>query len=246
MVFKKEFMNSVGKNNEFERIRWLKKTLKDLKPGLRILDAGAGEQKFKPFCAHLDYVSQDFGQYDGKGNTKGLQTGTWDQSKINIVSDISSIPEPNGSFDVIMCIEVFEHLPDPLLAIKEFHRLLKNGGLLIITAPFCSLTHYAPYHYTSGFNSYYYERHLHDTGFEHLEIEANGNFFEFIAQEVRRIPAVADTYCKGRINIFEKVLLILILKLLEKFSKKDMGSSELLCFGYHIHARKLCSEAFKE
>ena len=232
-------MNLVGKQNESNRIAWLERTLKELKPGLRILDAGAGEQKFRPFCSHLEYVSHDFGQYDGQGNTKGLQTGGWDQSKLDIVSDISSIPEGDGSFDAIICIEVFEHLPDPLLAIKEFSRLLKKTGHLIITAPFCSLTHFAPYHYASGFNSYYYEKHLCDAGFGDLEIEANGSFFEFLAQEVRRIPSVAETYCKRRVNFFEKICLILLLKVLQRLSKEDSASYELLCFGYQIHARKL-------
>ena len=37
----------------------------------------------------LDYVSQDFAQYDGEGDTIGLQTGTWDQAQLDIISDIT-------------------------------------------------------------------------------------------------------------------------------------------------------------
>jgi ubiquinone/menaquinone biosynthesis C-methylase UbiE len=228
----------VGAKNKATREAWIEKTLVSLSPGLRILDAGAGEQKYKKFCAHLNYVSQDFGQYDGKGDYKGLQKGTWDQSKLDIVSDISSVPEPDGSFDALMCIEVFEHLPNPILAIKEFNRLLKKGGHLIITAPFCSLTHFAPYHYTSGFNSYYYEKHLKDLGFVDLEIDVNGNFFEFVAQEISRIPTVADLYSRGSMSILERLSLKIMLNMLGKFSRRDRGSEELLCFGYHIYARK--------
>ena len=81
----------------------LKQTLrKILTPaGKRLLDAGAGECKYKPFCTHLKYVSQDFCQYTGEGNSKGLQMGKWDTSHIDIVSDITNIPEPDASFDVI-------------------------------------------------------------------------------------------------------------------------------------------------
>jgi 2-polyprenyl-3-methyl-5-hydroxy-6-metoxy-1,4-benzoquinol methylase len=43
-----------------------------------------------------------------------------------------------------MCVEVFEHLPEPIKAVEEFARLFKPGGYLILTAPFCSLTHFAP------------------------------------------------------------------------------------------------------
>ena len=118
--------------------------------GSRILDAGAGELRYKPLCSHLEYVSQDFAQYNGQGDGVGLQMGNWDQTHLDIVCDITQIPEPDQSFDVIMCIEVFEHLPDPLAALREFNRLLKSGGWLIITAPFNSLTHFAPYHFYTG------------------------------------------------------------------------------------------------
>src|SRR5688572_15168292 len=115
---------TVGTHNESTRIAWLEEALKQIPPGARILDAGAGERRFETFCAHLNYVAQDFGKYDGQGDRVGLQTGSWDQTNLDIVSDIVSIPETDESFDAIMCIEVFEHLPDPVSAIKEFSRLL--------------------------------------------------------------------------------------------------------------------------
>lgn len=232
-------MMTVGTRNEANRIAWIEKTLKQIPAGSRILDAGAGEQKFKSFCTHLDYVAQDFAQYNGLGDSRGLQTGTWDQSKLDIVSDITSIPEQNESFDAVMCIEVFEHLPDPVAAIKEFRRLLKAGGYLILTAPFCSLTHFAPYHYYSGFNSYFYEKQLMAEGFEIVEIDANGNFFEYLAQEVRRVPQIAGKYCDDRMGLMGRLGMYLLLRALGRFSRQDIGSKELLCFGYHIFARKI-------
>ena len=51
--------------NELNRQAWLKQTLTTLPQGARILDAGAGELKNRQLCGHLDYVSQDFCQYQG-------------------------------------------------------------------------------------------------------------------------------------------------------------------------------------
>ena len=102
----KEKILNVGLQNEGTRILWIKKTLKKIPAGLKILDAGAGECPFKKFCSHLNYVSQDFGQYDGKGDKKGLQTKNWDNTKLDIVSDITKIPVSDNSFDAIMCTEV--------------------------------------------------------------------------------------------------------------------------------------------
>jgi SAM-dependent methyltransferase len=46
-----------------------------------------------------------------------------------------SLPYPSGSFDFIACIEGPEHLENPFNAIREFHRLLKTGGKLILALP---------------------------------------------------------------------------------------------------------------
>ena len=227
----------VGKTNESERVKWIEETLKKIPAGLTILDAGAGESQFKKFCDHLKYIAQDFGQYSGEGNV-GLQTGTWDNSKLDIVSDILSIPLPDHSVDAIMCTEVLEHIPDPLGAIKEFGRLLKPEGYLLITAPFASLTHFAPYHFASGFSKYFYEKHLPDNGFEIVDLQLNGNFFEYVAQENRRIKMIAKRYAGKRLTIFDKIIIHLNLLILQNLSKKDKGSSELLCYGIHVFARK--------
>lgn len=224
--------------NEAFRNKWLKATLKKLPKGLRILDAGAGEQKYKVFCKHLNYVSQDFAQYDGIGDGKGLQTNSWDQSKLDIVSDIKSIPEDDNSFDAIMCVEVFEHLPEPVLAIKEFSRLLKSGGSLIITAPFCSLTHFAPFHYYSGFNKYFYEKLLAEYGFEVKEITPNGNYFDFVAQELERLNSASTEFTDKKLNLLEKIGIKLLISLLKRLSAGDKGSSSLLNFGYQVLAIK--------
>jgi SAM-dependent methyltransferase len=228
----------VGKKNQITREIWLEETLKKLPPGKRISDAGAGELRYKKFCTHLNYVSQYFAQYDGIGDHKGLQTTTWDQTKLDIISDITRIPESNNSFDAIMCIEVFEHLPEPIKAIQEFSRLLKPDGHLIITAPFCSLTHFAPYHFYSGFNRYFFEEHLYRNGFIILELVENGNYFEYLAQEIRRLPSIGLRYAHKKTTIIDYFAIYLLLRLLNGFTRYDKGSSELLNFGFNIHAIK--------
>jgi ubiquinone/menaquinone biosynthesis C-methylase UbiE len=135
-----------GRNNEADRLIWIAKQLENIQAGSRIPDAGAGELRNKRYCSHLQYVSQDFCQYEGRGDGAALQTGQWDTTRIDLVSDISSIPAPDASFDAVLCTEVLEHVPDPLAAIRELARLVRPGGSIVLTVPFCSLTHFAPYH----------------------------------------------------------------------------------------------------
>ena len=226
--------------NISNRENWLKKTLKNIPMNQSILDAGAGELRYKKFCTHLKYTSQDFGEYSGDFQ-EGLQNKDWDNSKIDIKSDIINIPVENNSFDNIMCIEVLEHLPEPIKAIKEFSRILKKNGKLIITAPICSLTHMAPYYFYNGYSKYWYKKFLQDNGFEILEIKLNGNYFEYLIQELKRVKEIAKKYSK--INIFFKLilyfLLIPFLFLLKYFSKSSKNSEELLCFGVQVLAKKI-------
>lgn len=239
--FFKKIIPKIGTQNAEKRNEWLIRQLQKLPPGLRILDAGAGTQQYKKYCLHLNYVSQDFASYIPNETEKGLQNKEWNYGQLDIISDITNIPEPGESFDIIMCTEVLEHLPYPSEAIKELSRLLKPGGKLIITAPFCSLTHQAPHFYSTGFSTFYYEKILSENGLEIEEIIPNGSFFEYMAQENRRMAYMANKYAGVSLSIFDKLLLFLNLKMLNKLSKKDKKSHEILCFEYFVRAKKLQS-----
>lgn len=228
----------VGRRNQSERERWLEQVLRRIPSGSRILDAGAGTQRYRKYCQHLQYVSQDFAQYDGQGNGTGLQSKEFDYGNLDIVCDITAIPRPDAYFDAIMCVEVLEHLPEPGKAIQEFSRLLKPGGHLVITAPFCSLTHMAPYHFCTGFSRYWYEKHLEEHRFRIIEIVPNGNFFEYLAQEILRIPYIAEKYALARPHLWEWVSIWWMLRMLYRLSRRDRESAELLCYGYHVYAKK--------
>lgn len=46
-----------------------------------------------------------------------------------------SLPYDDGSFDHIVCIEGLEHVENPANAIREFSRLLRTGGMLVVSVP---------------------------------------------------------------------------------------------------------------
>jgi SAM-dependent methyltransferase len=53
----------------------------------------------------------------------------------------SGAPAGVPSFDLIVCNEVLEHVPDPFAATRSLYALLKPGGLVIFTAPFACRQH---------------------------------------------------------------------------------------------------------
>ena len=227
-----------GRRNKADRDEWLQRTLSDIPAGRRILDAGAGELRYKPLCAHLDYVSQDFAQYDGRGDGVGLHGGNWDCSKVDITCDITRIPEPNASFDAVMCIEVLEHVPAPVEALRELVRVLRRDGTLVITAPFCALTHQSPYFFHTGFSRYFYEHWLGQMGVRIDDLTYNGNYFEYLGQELRRLPSVGKQYVGTTATTDETSALATVLKLLGRLSRGDHGSEQFLAYGLCIRGTK--------
>ena len=225
--------------NERNRQDWLKRTLGALPAGSTILDAGAGELQNRPLCEHLKYVSQDFCQYEGLSGVavinEGLQTKVWDTSRIDLVSDITNVPAPAGSFDTILCSEVLEHVPEPTHALDEFQRLLKSGGKLVLTAPFSSNVHMAPYHFCSGFSKYWYEHHLPMRGFKILELSPNGDWYALLKQEIGRLGGL-ERISGNWIWPFAYVYILLgglYFKL-----RSGKSADDLACFGWHCVAVK--------
>lgn len=51
-------------------------------------------------------------------------------------SDVFNLPFKAGTFDFILMAEVMEHLGSPIDALKELHRVLKPGGVLVISVPY--------------------------------------------------------------------------------------------------------------
>lgn len=229
----------LGTGNQEAREAWLKERLSVVPSGSKILDAGAGTTRYRKFCEHLEYVSQDFGQYDGTGDGAGLQTGSFDQSKLDIVSDILDIPVDTDSFDAVMCIEVLEHVPAPVEALRELSRVLKPGGTLLVTAPVCSLTHYAPYFFQTGYSKYFYEHWLGEFNFKIEEITPNGSYFSWLAQELRRLPQISKEV-EGHDGIpwMRRKAMAKLIDWMEELEGKSKNPSELLALGLQVRATK--------
>jgi len=52
-----------------------------------------------------------------------------------VQADAMSLPFEEGSFDIVIAAAIIEHLPDGGKFLGECHRVLRPGGLLILTTP---------------------------------------------------------------------------------------------------------------
>jgi len=51
------------------------------------------------------------------------------------IGSAEKIPFPDKSFDIITLLEVIEHVKEPNIVFKEIYRVLKDGGILIMSTP---------------------------------------------------------------------------------------------------------------
>lgn len=174
------FINRVFAFNLVDRDSWVESQAMLLPSGSRILDVGAGSCPYRYLFDHCEYLTQDVAQLQGAQ----LRNGGY--GHIDYIGDASDIPAPDAEFDAILCTEMLEHHPEPIEVVRELARLLKPGGVLLLTAPLGSGIHQEPYHYYGGYTPYWYERFLTKAGFEKLDITSNGKFFRFFGQESLR------------------------------------------------------------
>lgn len=178
MIFK--YLNADYYHAKFKE-KLIVEFLKSIPDGKSILDVGAGEMPYRKYCEHLRYKSQDFCQYDGKGDSRGIQTQKFDTGGIDIVSDITEIPLPDGSEANMLCAEVLEHVENPLDAIRELRRILRPGGRILITVPGTSLLHFSPYHYYTGFKTNFFKSALEKERFNVDKIVRVGSIYTVTA-----------------------------------------------------------------
>ena len=46
---------------------------------------------------------------------------------------IDAIPVEDASFDVVLCLQVLEHVPDPAAAVRELRRVVRPGGRVLLS-----------------------------------------------------------------------------------------------------------------
>ncbi len=98
--------------------------------GLKLLDVGCGTGY------HLErYKKRGFSIIGVDGSPEMLKQARIANPEIEFQEcDVDHIPLEDKSFDVIMCIEVLRYVPDIEPCLKEISRLLKPGGIALVTA----------------------------------------------------------------------------------------------------------------
>jgi SAM-dependent methyltransferase len=134
----------------------------DAQPGERILEVGCGSGSYTRELAvagarvtATEFAPAQLAQ--ARRNVGALG------SKVDFrLEDAQELTLPDGSFDKVLLSEVIEHLPAPDRAIAEAARVLRPGGLLVVSTP----SRFSPLNLAYGVKrrvrGYAFNEHLHE------------------------------------------------------------------------------------
>jgi SAM-dependent methyltransferase len=112
------------------------------------------------------------------------------EKKVADVDFVGDLQDMTGvsteTYNVVLCTEVLEHVPQPEKVIVEVRRILKARGKFILSVPHLSRLHEEPYDF------YRFTKHglkflLERNGFSVLEIVPTGSLFSFLGHQVSTV-----------------------------------------------------------
>lgn len=133
-----------------------------------VLDIGAGDRWIqRELPAEATYIALDY-PVTGLGLYK---------ARPDILADATCLPLQDACVDMVVCLEVIEHVraPDALLA--EVARVLRSGGNACVSMPFLYPVHDAPHDY-QRWTKYGWLRSVENSGLEVVQVRQSGRALE--------------------------------------------------------------------
>jgi SAM-dependent methyltransferase len=142
-----------------------------------VLDAGAGSGAWTPVLARVGaerIVAVDRGAAPG----------------LDAIADLKHLPYGDASFETVFCSQVLEHDAAPAALLTELRRVLKPGGVLLISVPHLSRIHDAPHDYFR-FTTYGLRELLTAAGFDVETIVPAGGLLVFLKHNLNVVLLAA-------------------------------------------------------
>ena len=147
-----------------------------------------------------------------------------------------NLPFEDASFDTILSTQVLEHIYNPFPLFKECHRILKKGGVFIVSSNMAYWEHEQPNDYLRH-TQFFYERIAKENGFETAEIIPVGDGLCVLADIAQKIARCEKM---GKMKLIFRLLYAFTKFLFERYNQKKgkriLGQETL---GYCAVLRKI-------
>lgn len=110
--------------------------------GKRVLEAGSGAGRFTEILLKHG-ASVDSFDYSNAVEANAANNGGHPRLTL-VQADIRKIPFPPASYDLVVCLGVLQHTPDPEESLRSLWRMVKPGGALVIDHYRRKLRNYLP------------------------------------------------------------------------------------------------------
>jgi SAM-dependent methyltransferase len=144
----------------------------------RLLDVGCGskpyEHIFRPFVT--EYVGVEHQATFERTAASGV-------GGPDFLYDGRRLPFDDRSFDTVLSVQVLEHTPEPALLVSEMARVLKDDGLLVLSAPFQFRLHEKPHDYFR-YTPYGLRALCERVELEVVEIQNQGSLWTVLAHKL--------------------------------------------------------------
>lgn len=82
-----------------------------------------------------------------RGCSHGVNLDLQPLPGVDVVADAHALPLADGCADLVLNLDILEHVRDPRAVVQETHRVLRVGGEVLAFVPFLYPVHYAPTDY---------------------------------------------------------------------------------------------------
>lgn len=127
----------------------------------QLLDLGCGNKPYEEWYGPLC------------NSTIGCDVIQSSLNRVDVLCEATDLPFEPNSFDTVFCTQVMEHVYDHGKLLSEAHRVLRPGGHLVLTVPFCWELHEEPYDFFR-FSKHGLQNLYEAAGFSDITIKANG------------------------------------------------------------------------
>ena len=128
-----------GDTLELDRWRWLRRYLPETRNGEQLLDVGCGAGAFSIGAARLGYRVVGLSWDERNQRVAEMRAAMIGVANVSFpVQDarrLGEAEEYRGRFDVVICLEVVEHILDDFKLFRDIAACLKPGGRLLLTTP---------------------------------------------------------------------------------------------------------------